>query len=157
MNPIKKIGVAAAVASLAVIPLVAQNGSGLGRGGPFGPPAGPGVPALERLDRELGLTDSQKAEIQTLLASQREAARTTMTNMREAERALAAAVMQVPADDNAVQARSNDLSAIQAQLTLGRAQLESRIYQLLTPDQQQKAQQWVAEMQQRGGRRGGER
>ena len=52
---------------------------------------------------------------------------------------------------------ANDLSAIQAQLMLGRAQLESRIYQLLTPDQQQKAQQWVAEMQQRGGRRGGER
>ncbi len=159
MNPMKKIAVAAAVACLAVIPLVAQNGfgPGQGRGGPFGPPAGPGVPPLERLDRELGLTDSQKAEIQTLLASQRDAARTTMTSMRDAERALAAAVMQVPADDAAVQARANDLAAIQAQLTLARAQLESRIYQLLTADQQQKAQEWVAQMQQRGGRRGGER
>jgi len=80
-----------------------------------------------------------------------------MTGMRQAEQALAAAVMQVPADDNAIQARANDLAAVQAQLTLAHAQLESRIYQLLTADQQQKAQQWVAQMQQRGGHRGGER
>jgi len=158
MNPIKKIGVAAAVMSIAVIPLVAQGGfgPGQGRGGPFGPP-GPGVPALERLDRELALTDSQKAQIETLLTNQRDAARTTMASMRDAEQALANALMQVPADDAAVQARASDLAAIQAQLTVARAQIESRIYQLLTPDQQQKAQQWVAQMQQRGGRRGGER
>ena len=157
MNPIKK-SVAAAIVSIAAIPLAAQGGfgPGQGRGGPFGPP-GPGVPALERLDRELALTDSQKAQIETLLTNQRDATRTTMASMRDAEHALAAAVIQVPADDAAVQARANDLAAFQAQLMLARAQVESKIYQLLTPDQQQKAQQWVAQMQQHGGRRGGER
>ena len=157
MKPIRTIGIAVVTLSLAVIPVLAQNaaGPGQGRGGPFGPP-GPGVPALERLDRELALSDAQKSQIQTLLAGDRDALRTTMANMRQAEQALAAAVMQTPADDNAIQSRASELSAVQAQLTLARAQIESRIYQLLTPEQQQKAQAWAAEMHQRG-RRGGER
>jgi Spy/CpxP family protein refolding chaperone len=158
MIPIKKIGVAAAVVCLAAIPLVAQNTfqGGRGRGGPFGPP-GPGIPALERLDRELGLSDAQKSQIESMLTSERDTMRTTMGSLRQAEQALAAAVMQAPADDGAIQSRASELAAVQAQLTLARAQLESRIYQLLTPDQQQKAQQWVAQMQQHGGRRGGDR
>jgi periplasmic protein CpxP/Spy len=157
MKPIRTIGIAVVTLCLAVIPVLAQNaaGPGQGRGGPFGPP-GPGVPALERLDRELALTDAQKSQIQTLLAGDRDALRTTMANMRQAEQALAAAVMQTPADDNAIQSRASELSAVQTQLTLARAQIESRIYQLLTPEQQQKAQTWVAEMHQRG-RRGGDR
>jgi Spy/CpxP family protein refolding chaperone len=140
---------------LTVLPVLAQHPEpGQGRGGPFGPPMG--VLSLERL-RDLGLTDAQKADIQTLLTGQRDALQTTMASLRQAEQALATAVMQVPSDDSAIQARAGELSAVQAQLTLSRAQLESRIYQLLTPDQQQKAQQWVAQMQQRGGRRGGDR
>ena len=158
MKPIRKIGIAVATLCLAVIPVLAQNaaGPGQGRGGPFGPPPGPAVPALERLDRELALTDAQKSQIQTLLAGDRDVLRTTMANMRQAEQALAAAVMQTPADDNAIQSRASELSTVQAQLTLARAQIESRIYQLLTPEQQQKAQAWAAEMHQRG-RRGGDR
>jgi len=148
----------AVVLCFATVPAFAQAGPGPRGRGEFGPPMGPGGGvALERLDRELAFTDPQKSQIEALVSSQREALRTTMTGMRQAEQALAAAVMQMPADDNAIQARANDLAAVQAQLTLAHAQLESRIYQLLTADQQQKAQQWVAQMQQRGGHRGGER
>ena len=43
-----------------------------------------------------------------------------------------------------------------AGLTLARAQRESRIYLLLTADQQQKAQEWVAQMQQQSRRVGGQ-
>jgi Spy/CpxP family protein refolding chaperone len=158
MNWIQSISIVIVASGLAVIPALAQNGFGppQGRAG-FGPPPGPGLPALERLDRQLGFNDAQAAEIQALLNAQRDALAKTIANLREAERALAAAVMQVPVDDGALQARVNDISAIQAQLTLARAQLESKIYQLLTADQQQKAQEWLAQMQQQTGRRGGGR
>jgi protein CpxP len=158
MNRLRKIAVVITIVGLAGLPALAQNGSEPPQGrGRFGPPPGAGIIGLERLAGELGLSDAQKTQIGTLVSGERESLRATMTSMRQAEHALAAAVMQVPADDNAIQARASELSGFQGQLTLARAQLESRIYQLLTPEQQQKAQQFVAQMQQRGGRRGGDR
>src|SRR3954453_4276430 len=115
MNRIQKIAVVITLLA-GVVPVLAQNGPEPPGRGEFRPPMGPpGVLALERLDRQLELTDAQKSQIQTLLSGQREALRASMATMRQAEQALAAAVMQVPADDNAIQARANDLAAVQAQ------------------------------------------
>jgi len=154
------IGVVFVVAALALV--AAQDAvSGGGRRG-FGPPMGrgqfgppPGGLALERLDRELEFTDAQRTQIQSLLTDQRTALQTTMASLAQAEHALAQAVLQTPADESVVQSRVADLSAIQGQLALARALTESKIYQLLTPEQQQKVQQIVAQMAQRHEQRGG--
>ena len=156
-HQIRRFGMAAAALSLALVPLAAQNGSAgtggsrqgfgppMGRGG-FGPPGG-GV-VLERLDRELAFTDGQKTQIHTLFTEQRDALKATFASLMQAQKALDSAVMQTPADDALLHTRVNDVAAVQAQIQLARAQVESKIFQLLTADQQQKAQQLVAQREQ---------
>ena len=79
---IRRAILVAGLMSVALVPVFAQRGNGVpprdqfgpppaGRG-QFGPPPGGGL-ALERLDRELGLTDTQKTQIQALLTEQRTA------------------------------------------------------------------------------------
>jgi Spy/CpxP family protein refolding chaperone len=157
----RRVAAALALVGIALVPALAQTGGG-GQGrpfgppsgrGPFGPPLGGGL-AFERLDRQLGLTDAQKGQIQTLVTEQRTALRPVIDSLRQAQQALEAAIMQVPEDDGLLQSQVTAVSTLQAQIELARAQMEAKIYQLLTPDQQQKAQQWFAEMQQRTGRSG---
>ena len=151
---IRRIGIAAAMLSLALVPLAAQSGGtqvgGSHQGPPmgrraFGPPPGGGI-VLERLDQELAFTDAQRTQIHTLLTEHRDALKPTVGALMQAQQALDSAVMQTPADDALLQTRVNDVAAIQAQVQLARAQVESKIFQLLTADQQQKAQQLVAQM-----------
>ena len=155
-----------AIAAVAFVPAIAQNRNGRpeGRASEFGPPldgrgafGGPPVGgiSLERLDRELSFTDTQKAQIQTLLQEQRTALKSTLDAFRQAQQALDAAVMQMPSDAGLLQTRATELSTIQAQMLLARAQTESKIYQLLTAEQQQKAQQRLTQMQQRIHQRAG--
>jgi len=153
-----------AFSSIAIMSVIAQDGGpqgppqGQGQGfgprggrGPMGPPpgGGPGGLALERLDRELGFSDEQRTQIQALLKEERDANRTTFDNLFQAQQALDAAIMQVPADQNLVQTRAAEVSALQAQVSLAHAQAEARIFQLLSGDQQQKAQQFLQTMAQR--------
>jgi Spy/CpxP family protein refolding chaperone len=153
---IRKFAAATAMVALTLVPIAAQDAGGTGRGRQgFGPPMGrggfgppPGV-ALERLDRELAFTDAQKTQIQTLLSEQRDAIKTTIASLTQAHQALDAAILQTPEDDAVLQTRVNDVAQIEAQLQLARAKVESEIFQLLTPDQQQRAQQFVAQMQSR--------
>jgi Spy/CpxP family protein refolding chaperone len=112
---------------------------------------GMGAVALERLDRQLAFTDSQKSQIQALLTEQRTDIESAFGNLVQAQQALDIAIMQVPEDDTVLQAQVAAVSAVQAQIAFARAQTEAKIYQLLTPDQQQKAQQWMAQVQQRSG------
>src|SRR5471030_1621638 len=154
---IRRVALLACFLSVALVPVFAQGGNPGPRGpfgpppagrGQFGPPPGGGL-ALERLDRELGLTDAQKAQIRTLLTEQRTALKAKFDGLRLAQQQLDAAVMQIPPDNGLIQVQVTTVSALQAQLLLARATAEARIYQLLTPPQQQKAQEWLARMQQR--------
>lgn len=123
----------------------------------MGPPPGNDSLTLERSVDELGLTDAQKTSIEALLAEQRTALRSEMVVIRQARQALDAAILAVPTDDGLLQAQARDLSALEARLTLARAQTEAKIFQLLNADQQQKARQLIADAEHRGprpGRRG---
>jgi Spy/CpxP family protein refolding chaperone len=159
------IAVLLAFLIVAIVPALAQNGNPAQNGGPtfqFGPRppgsfgAGPGGLALERLDRQLAFSDAQKAQIQALIAQQRTDLKAAVDNLLQTEQALGSAIMQIPEDDNLLQAQVTAVSTVQAQIALARAQTEAKIYQLLTPDQQQKAQQWIAQMQQRLQQRSGQ-
>ena len=120
----------------------------------MGPPPGEGGLALERLGRELGLTDIQNAAINALLTDQRTALKSQSDDLRQARQALDTAVLAVPTDDGLLQSQVQHLSMLEAQLTLARAQTEAKIFQLLNAEQQQRARQLVEDMQQRGPRPG---
>lgn len=121
----------------------------------MGPPPGqPGL-ALERLSRELALTDVQKAAIDALLADQRNALSVELETLRQARQALDAAVLNIPTDDGLLQAEVQQISALEAQLALARARTQAKIFQLLSTEQQATARQLIAEIGQRGPRRGG--
>jgi protein CpxP len=153
---IRRAVLLAGIVSMALVPAIAQEGSGArgpfgpfpaGRG-QFGPPPGPGL-ALERLGRELGLTDAQKAQIRTLLTEQRTALKGTFDSLRQAEQQLDVAITEIPPDSGLIQVQVTAVATIQTQLLMARATTESKIYQMLTPAQQQKAQEWIARMQQK--------
>ena len=126
-----------------------------GERGPMGPPPGqPGL-ALERLSRELGITDTQKAIIDALLTDQRNTLSVERETLREARQALDAAVLNVPTDDGLLQAEVQQISTLEAQLALARARTQAKIFQLLNTEQQAKARQLITEMEQHAPRRGG--
>jgi Spy/CpxP family protein refolding chaperone len=102
------------------------------------------------MGRHLGLTDAQNAQIRTLLTEQRTALEPTRESLRRAQKQLDASVTQVPPDKGLIQVHVNAVSTIQAQLLFARAETESKIYQLLTSEQQQKVQDWLTRAQQRG-------
>ena len=54
-----------------------------------------------------------------------------------------------------LQAHVNQLSTLEAQIALARAQTEAKIFQLLNANQQQTARQLIADLQQHGPQRGG--
>jgi Spy/CpxP family protein refolding chaperone len=161
----RRIPIVAALLCLTFAPLIAQDATpppaGGGRGqfgpggrGPMGPPPGNVGLTLERFLGELGLTDAQKTSINALLAEQRTSLRSEMDAIRQAREALDAAILTVPTDDGLLQAQARDLSALEARLTLARAQTEAKIFQLLKPEQQQKARQLITDAEQRGPRQG---
>jgi Spy/CpxP family protein refolding chaperone len=121
----------------------------------MGPPPGQRGLALERLSRELGITDTQKAFIDALLADQRKTLSLEAETLRKARQALDAAVLNVPTDDGLIQAEVLQISTLEAQLALGRARTQAKIFQLLNTEQQAKVRQLIAEMEHRGPRRGG--
>jgi Spy/CpxP family protein refolding chaperone len=132
-----------------------HSGPGPGGRGAMGPPPGQRGLALERLSRELGITDTQKAFIDALLADQRKTLSLEAETLRKARQALDAAVLNVPTDDGLIQAEVLQISTLEAQLALGRARTQAKIFQLLNTEQQAKVRQLIAEMEHRGPRRGG--
>jgi Spy/CpxP family protein refolding chaperone len=151
--------VAALIAAIWLAPIAAQGddaspaghsqaGRRPGGRGQFGPLPGGGL-ALERLGRELAFTDAQNTQIQALLTAQRTALRSALEGLRQAQRQLDTAIMQVPEDDGLIQSQVAAVAAAQSVIAVAHAETEARIYQLLTADQQQKAQQRLAQAQRR--------
>jgi Spy/CpxP family protein refolding chaperone len=154
----RQVPFAAALLCFALVPHIITAQHTLphaGGRGQFGLPPGLGGIALERLSRELALTDEQKAAIDALLADQRDQLRVEMETLRQARQALDAAVLSVPTDDGLLQAEVQQIATVEAQLTLAHARTQAKIFQLLNAEQQAKARQLMTEMEQRGPRRGG--
>jgi Spy/CpxP family protein refolding chaperone len=131
------------VAALAT-PALAQDleGRGHGRRGAFGrlAPGAAGLP-LGQLD----LTDAQREQIRGIVTARGGELETLHAKLRTARDAQHAAVTRVPVDENEVRARVAETSAVEADLAVIRARLHEQIYQVLTPEQQQKAEALRAE------------
>ena len=139
----------AAVAALAVIIAVAavdaRQGPGRGPGGPgrgFGPD-GP-FPVL----RQLNLTEAQKDQIKTLVADARaqsgDAAGEQARKVAALRRDLHAAIFADTPDPSQIDQLRTSLAEAQSAVLSARIDLETKIAQVLTPEQRKQARELAA-------------
>jgi periplasmic protein CpxP/Spy len=131
-----------ALAVPAVIHAQGDHGWGrreFGMRGPFDP----GV--LRRLD----LTDAQREQIRAVYEQHRDELRTLGERLRTAHRAQSEAVNSIPVNEEQIRARSAEVAAAQTEMALLRARIHAAVYQVLTPEQQSKAQQLRGDRQKR--------
>ena len=103
---------------------------------------------LQKMTRELNLTEAQQSQIKNILAD--ESARTKP--LREKLRQNAAAEsMKVDGsfDDTQVRAFANNQAQIMRDLIIEKERTKSQIYSVLTPDQRQKSLQLLQQHEQR--------
>ena len=139
--------VAAMVLAAAVaIPVIAQPPQG-GRGPGRGPGAGGPMPML----RGLNLTDAQKEQIRTL-TEQRRTGEDPRRNLMDLERQLQTAILADVPDQQKIDELKGSIATASAQELAARIDFESRIAQILTPEQRAQARDAVGKGP--GGRRG---
>jgi len=97
---------------------------------------------MEHMARELNLTDAQKAQIKTIMQSQRASVRPLIQQLEQNRQAELTATSGGAFDPAKVQALAAQRSQIMAQLMVQKAQVRSQIYNtVLTTDQKAKADQ----------------
>ncbi len=132
------------LAAVVAIPVIAQPPQG-GRG----PGRGPGMGGMLR---GLNLTDAQRDQIKTL-TEQRRTGEDPRRNLMDLERQLHAAILADTPDLPKIEELKSSVAAASAQELTARIDLESRIAQILTPEQRAQAREAVAKGP--AGRRGG--
>jgi periplasmic protein CpxP/Spy len=151
------LGLSAAVLALGMTAAVyafTQNTAGgqapfMGRG----PMAGI-FPPLQRIATRLGLSDAQKDQIKGIVQSHRDEWTSLAGRAATARKALGDAIAADPVDDNAVRQASAGVAAVQADIAVARAHARAEIFQVLTPEQQAQAKQWLSEAREGLGRMG---
>jgi protein CpxP len=124
---------------------MAANGAGRNRGD--GPSWGKGrhcrmnVPRdhMARLIEKLDLTAEQQQEVDKLLAAHQEQAEKLRYQMVDARRKLHQAMNPKAFDEKALRQAAAEKNRLQTDLMVDRARTHSRIYALLTPEQQELA------------------
>lgn len=93
--------------------------------------------------KQLNLTDEQQAQMKTIM----ESAHTSMKPLREQSRQINQQLHQYAMgtyEDAPVQKLAQQKALIDAQLTVAQTKAHNQMFQLLTPDQQAKAKEMVA-------------
>ncbi len=146
-------GAVAALIAVAVMAVaVADARQPAGRFGPrrgFGPGFGMGRMAFGPELRGLDLTDAQRDQIRTLMRSHDAELRALAERGFTAQRALQAAVTAETVDEAAIRQASAGVAAVEADGAVLRARIHAEVFQVLTPEQQQKARDRRTQMQQR--------
>ena len=119
-------------------------------------PGGP-LAALGFNLRQLGLTDQQRTQVRTIVTGHSADLKAIADRAVPARRALADAIAS--GDEGAIRQRSQDLGAIQTDRALLAARVRAEVFEVLTPEQRQKAQLLRKQAQERrelsGARRQG--
>jgi protein CpxP len=149
------------IGTLAVGVTYANQQGGQGGGGRMrqGMMMRDGAMAMVRMNlAQLGLSDEQKQQVKTILGNHQGDFQALRQRALPARRALADAV--AAGDETTIRQKSGDLAAVQTDTALLAAKVRAEIFKILTPEQQQKAQdltkQRQSRMDQRHGGRGGE-
>lgn len=99
--------------------------------------------------RGLDLTDAQKAQVKTIMETNRAKVKPLMESMRANREALRSATENGKFDEAQVQSLANEQASLSAQLLVERTRVKSQVYQILTPEQKEKAATLRTEMKDR--------
>ena len=106
---------------------------GPGMRGPGGGPRGFG-PGFHELD----LTDDQKTQLRTIADSRRDEFRAAGEKVRAARQGMRALIEAETIDESAIRAKSAEIAAAEADVTILNAKMRQESLQVLTAEQQQK-------------------
>jgi Spy/CpxP family protein refolding chaperone len=159
-NTVKRLGQAIGIAAIATLTAGVgyQNISAQGPGGGFGGPGwrggpgfgGPGGGALgPMMLGQLNLTTDQQDRVKQILDSHRADQQSINQRLAAAHQSLQAAISGTTFDESAVRGRAADLAAVDADASVLQARTYAEVFQILTPDQQQKLQTLQANMKAR--------
>ena len=142
------------IAAAVAIPVIAQPPQG--RGGPGGP-MGPGgfggrggFPMLHTLD----LTDAQREQIRTITRQQRDATDSPRQKLATLQKQLHLAILADSPDTQKIDELKTAIAAAAGEELTSRIDIESRIAQVLTPEQRTKAREALAQAGPPNGRQG---
>ncbi len=144
------------VAAAIAIPMFAQppqggGGRGPGRGG-FGGPGG-GIPLL----RELNLTDAQRTQIRALTEQRRTQGDDPRRKTMDLQRQLELAIFADAPEPQKIDDLRKSVAAATAEELAARIELQSRVAELLTPEQRAQAREKLGNSTPRRPGRGGGR
>jgi periplasmic protein CpxP/Spy len=94
--------------------------------------------------KQLNLTDAQQTQMKTIMENAHTSMKPLMQQSHQIDQQLRQFVMGTY-DDGQVQKLATQKAQIEAQLTVAQTKVHNQLFQLLTPDQQAKAKQMVAE------------
>ncbi len=120
-------------------------GHGPMMGGPFA--------QIRRGLRQLGLSDQQKSQIQTIFQGHKTDLQGFAARMQPARKALNDAITS-GANEATIRQAAGGVAAVEADMAVFRAAVRAQVFAVLTPDQQAKAAQLQQQMQQRRMGRG---
>jgi protein CpxP len=103
---------------------------------------------LQKMTRELNLTEAQQAQIKTILQTQRAKIQPLRQQLHQNQQAQSAA-MTGAFDETQARAFAGKQTQIMSDLIVQRQRTQSEIYAVLTPDQRSKAQQLTQQHEQR--------
>jgi periplasmic protein CpxP/Spy len=135
-----------------------QGGRGWGgRGGMMGPMGPDGALGMLRmLGPELQLTDAQKQQLKSIVDAHRDEWKALADRSRAAHEALTAAITADTVDEALIRSKSAEAGTVEADIAVAAARARAEAWQILTPEQREKAKQLRAQAhdRMRDGRRG---
>lgn len=105
--------------------------------------------SLFRMSEKLGLSDAQKNEMRTLAQEERETMRPLHKQLREQKIALHQSSEPGKFDEAKVRASAAEQAKIMTEIIVARERLRAKLYNVLTPEQQQKLEQMKKDFHER--------
>ena len=148
MNRFRALTITAVLTALLAGGAAMAQGPGPGgRRGPGGPGVrgGFGGPGGGLPIRELNLSDTQQQQIRDVTQQYREQNRAAAEQLRAAMEAQHTAVQTLPVNEGLIRSTTQALVEAQTELGIQQARMQSEIFTLLTPAQQEQARRMQAE------------
>jgi periplasmic protein CpxP/Spy len=148
--------ITAIVAGLLAVGVAAAQGPGGGRGGRGGGPGfpgGPGGPGGGWPLRELNLSETQQQQVRDVEQQYRDQNRQIGEQLRTAMDAQRKAVETLPVNEGLIRSTTQALADAQTDMAIQQARMQSEIFMLLTPAQQEQLKKLRAEREARAQQR----
>ena len=130
----------------------AETPQGVGPGPAMMGPGGLRMMALGRVLRQLGVTAEQRQQIRGILEKHRADLKPLMDQALTARRGLSDAIQAPEVNEQAIRDASAKLAAVQADLAVLGAKVRAEAFQVLTPEQRQKALELQKQARERRGK-----